>query len=41
MLTSGFIYNDNVFDNKIPTGNGGATSLSYKARIDGKKVVVK
>ncbi len=41
MLTSGFIYNDNVFDNKIPTGNGGATSLSYKVRIDGKQHFMK
>lgn len=41
MLTSGFIYNDNIFDNKIPVGNGGATSLSYKVRIDGKQYFMK
>ena len=41
MLTSGFIYNDNIFDNKVPVGNGGATSLSYKVRIDGKQYFMK
>ncbi|MBO7193806.1 MAG: leucine-rich repeat protein [Bacteroidaceae bacterium] len=41
MLTSGFIYNDELFDNKIPTGNSGATSLSYKVRIDGKQYFMK
>ena len=41
MLTSGFIHDDNIFDNKAPTGNGGATSLSYKVRIDGKQYFMK
>ena len=40
MLTSGFIHDD-VFDNKVPTSNGGATSLSYKVRIDGKQYFMK
>ena len=41
MLTSGFIYNDNIIDDKEPVGNGGATSLSYKVRIDGKQYFMK
>ena len=41
MLTSGFITNDNIIDEKVPIGNGGATSLSYKVRIDGKQYFMK
>lgn len=41
MLTSGFIYNDSIFDEKEPAGSGGATSLSYKVRIDGKQYFMK
>lgn len=41
MLTSGFIHDDNIFGNKVPAGNGGATSLSYKVRIDGKQYFMK
>ena len=41
MLTSEFIYDDNIFDNKTPSGNGGTTSLSYKVRIDGKQYFMK
>ena len=37
MLTSEFIFNDNTFNDKVPAGNGGATSLSYKVRIDNKQ----
>lgn len=41
MLTSDFTYNDNVFDNKVPVGNGGSTSLSYKVRIDDRQYFMK
>lgn len=41
MQTSEFIYSDNIFDNIIPTGNGGATSLSYKVCIDNKQYFMK
>ncbi len=41
MLTSGFITNDNIIGEKVPIGNGGATSLSYKVRIDGKQYFMK
>ena len=41
MLTSEFIFNDNTFNDKVPAGNGGATSLSYKVRIDNKQYFMK
>lgn len=41
MLTSEFIYDENLVDNKELLHKDGATSLSYKVRIEGKQYFMK